>query len=121
VYVLLADDRELFYVGKAGDLRARLKQHASTIPGRREPRLARLYGCVNDVCWEELPDEATAAVREADLIVSLRPPFNAAHVAEGRWNFITGQTANSRPIAEPRSDPELLSTPMGDGVIPAIR
>jgi predicted GIY-YIG superfamily endonuclease len=88
VYVLLAEDRELLYVGKAGDLRARLKQHASATPGRREPRLARLYERVIDVCWEELADEATAAAREADLIVSLRPPFNASHVGEGRWNFV---------------------------------
>jgi excinuclease UvrABC nuclease subunit len=42
VYFLLADDRELLYVGIAGDLRARLKQHAAATPGQREPRLARL-------------------------------------------------------------------------------
>jgi hypothetical protein len=47
-----------------------------------------LYKRVTDVYWEELADEATAAAREADLIVSLRPPFNASHVAEGRWSFI---------------------------------
>jgi len=88
VYFLLADDRELLYVGKASDLRARLNQHASATPGRQEPRLARLYELVGDVRWEELADEATAAAREADLIVSLRPPFNASYVADGRWNFI---------------------------------
>ena len=88
VYFLLAADRELLYVGKAGDLRARLKQHASATPGPREARLTRLYERVADVCWEELGDEASAAAREADLIVSLRPPFNASHVAEGRWNYI---------------------------------
>lgn len=88
VYFLLADDRELLYVGKAGDLRARLHQHASATPGPRELRRVRLYARVADVCWEELADEAAAAVREADLIVALRPPFNAACVAEGRWNFV---------------------------------
>jgi predicted GIY-YIG superfamily endonuclease len=89
VYFLLDDDQELLYVGKAANLRARLAQHAAATPDRREPRLAGLYKRVTDVCWEELADEATAAAREADLIVSLRPPFNASHVAEGRWNFIT--------------------------------
>ncbi len=96
VYFLLADDRELLYVGKAGDLRARLHQHASAALGRRERRLARLYERATGACWEELPDEATAASREADLIVSLRPPFNASHVADGRWNFVI--------VTEPRRD-----------------
>jgi predicted GIY-YIG superfamily endonuclease len=88
VYFLLAHDRELLYVGRAVNLRARLTQHASATPGPREPRRMRLYERVTDVYWEELPDEATAAAREADLIVSLLPPFNASHVSEGRWNFI---------------------------------
>lgn len=88
VYFLLAADRELLYIGKAGNLRARLTRHASATPGQREPRMVRLYELVAEVCWEELADEAAAAAREADLIVSLRPPFNASHIAEGRWNFV---------------------------------
>ena len=98
VYFLLADDRELLYVGKAGDLRARLTQHASAKPGPREIRRALLYERVADVYWEELVDETTAAAREADLIVSLRPPFNASHVAEGRWNFIVVTEAHREAL-----------------------
>ena len=98
VYFFLADDRELLYVGKAGDLRARLTQHASAKPGPREIRRALLYERVADVYWEELVDETTAAAREADLIVSLRPPFNASHVAEGRWNFIVVTEAHQEAL-----------------------
>jgi predicted GIY-YIG superfamily endonuclease len=111
VYFLLGDDRELLYVGKAGDLRARLRQHASAKPGPRERRKALLYERVVDVYWEELPDETTAAAREADLIVSLRPPFNASHVVEGRWNFILVTEAHRGALRF-----ELTESAQGQGV-----
>ncbi len=88
VYFFLDDARELLYVGKASDLRARLRQHAHATPRRGELRLEMLYQRVTEVRWEELRDEVSAAAREADLIVALRPVFNASHTGEGRWNYI---------------------------------
>src|SRR6476646_589641 len=87
VYYFLSADAELLYVGKASSLRNRLRQHARTKPGARGAiRLDVLYQRVTDVRWEELPDEDAAAAREADVIVALRPTFNAAIAGEGRWN-----------------------------------
>jgi hypothetical protein len=92
VYFFLGDDLTLLYVGKAGDLRQRLHQHARPADGRR---LDTLYGAVREIRWEPLPDEPAAAAREADLIVALRPAFNAAVVGDARWAYVVVQSALS--------------------------
>jgi predicted GIY-YIG superfamily endonuclease len=89
VYVMLAADTELLYIGKAGSLRRRLRQHARVRPGGRGYRLDVLYERVAEVRWEELPDEPAAAVREADLILALQPICNAgSHLDESIWNYV---------------------------------
>jgi GIY-YIG catalytic domain len=93
VYFFLGADTDLLYIGKAGSLRRRLQQHAHARPGAREQRLVALYRRVAEVRWERLPDERSAEAREADLIVALRPPFNADVTIAGRWHYL---------VAEPR-------------------
>lgn len=88
VYFFLGADAELLYVGKAGSLRNRLRQHARAKRGSGGRRLDVLYERLTEVRCEELPDEDGAAAREADLIVALRPAFNASHAGEGRWNYV---------------------------------
>jgi hypothetical protein len=88
VYFFLGSDRELLYVGKATSLRQRLRQHARAARRTGETRLAILYQRVAEVRWEPMSDEQSAAAREADFIVALRPRFNASHVDQGRWNYI---------------------------------
>ena len=75
VYLFLGAERDLLYVGKAGDLRQRLNQHAASGPATSH--LHRRYDDVREVRWELAADEEAAAWREADLIDALRPPFNA--------------------------------------------
>lgn len=86
VYYLLDDRAQLLYVGKAANLRRRLHQHARATPSGE--RLAALYARVAEVRWEVLASEEAAEAREADLIVGLRPPFNADNLHAGRWNYI---------------------------------
>jgi hypothetical protein len=69
VYVFLGPRNELLYIGKARDLRRRLADHART--------LSRAVTRTRDVRWVECDDEAEALCLEADLVVSLSPPFNA--------------------------------------------
>jgi hypothetical protein len=78
VYFWLGGDRTLLYVGKAGDLRRRLAQHAR----------AGEQAAVRQVRWEVLADEPAASAREADLIVALRPALNAAVVGDARWAWV---------------------------------
>jgi predicted GIY-YIG superfamily endonuclease len=75
VYLFLDEGDDVLYVGKAGDLRQRLRQHAATVPSMS--RLHQRYDVVRRVVWEITADEEAAAWREADLIFALRPPFNA--------------------------------------------
>jgi hypothetical protein len=89
VYFMLGADTELLYVGKATNLRKRLLQHARTAHTVAELRLKLLYDRTAEVRWELLSDEPAAAAREADVIIALRPRFNASHVDQGRWNYIT--------------------------------
>jgi predicted GIY-YIG superfamily endonuclease len=88
VYLFLGAARELLYIGKAGNLRRRLQQHAKAEPGPREVRRLRTYGDVREVVWEETASEASAAAREADLIVAFAPPGNAAIIGGGRWAYL---------------------------------
>lgn len=82
VYFFLGERGGLLYVGKAGNIRRRLGEHArtSTTTGRRRSR-SRL-DLVRSVRWEECIDEEDAFAREADLIVLLRPRFNGSHTAQ---------------------------------------
>jgi predicted GIY-YIG superfamily endonuclease len=75
VYLFLDDDDAVLYVGMAGDLRQRLRQHAATKSATSG--LHRRYHLVRRVVWETTASEEAAAWREADLIFALRPPFNA--------------------------------------------
>jgi predicted GIY-YIG superfamily endonuclease len=69
VYVLLGPGRELAYVGKAADLRRRLAEHE---------RAGRLRD-VTAAGWEVCASVDDALLREADLIVFLRPSRNRSH------------------------------------------
>ena len=80
VYLLVAEGDRLVYVGKAANLRRRLREHA------RADR--RTFRSIVDVRWEETPDERTALVREADLIVLLKPRGNRAHTGQSKQCYV---------------------------------
>src|SRR5438477_8192851 len=79
VYYLLTKTGRLSYVGKAGNLRRRLGEHA------RDTRWAR----ITDVRWELFSSEATAIAREADVIVALQPARNRAIRSDEFYSFVT--------------------------------
>jgi hypothetical protein len=85
IYCLLGGDGELLYVGKATNIRSRLRQHAA---GTEHLRLSRLYATAREVRWEVAADADAAAAREADAIVALRPRFNAAIAGDGQWHYV---------------------------------
>jgi predicted GIY-YIG superfamily endonuclease len=88
VYFVLGERRGLLYIGKAGNLRRRLQQHARPGAGSSGPRVDALRERVREIRWEEHPDEDSAAAREADLIVALQPALNASIAEEGRWAYV---------------------------------
>lgn len=75
VYLFLDENADVLYVGKAIDLRQRLRQHAAAADPQW--RLHQKYDLVRRVVWEPAGDENAAFWREAELIFALDPPFNA--------------------------------------------
>jgi predicted GIY-YIG superfamily endonuclease len=74
VYFFLDEGGDIIYVGKATDLKARLRQHAAAKYSTY--RLQQKYDLVRRVRWERTADEEAALWREADLIFALQPPYN---------------------------------------------
>jgi hypothetical protein len=100
VYFFLDVRTELLYVGKATNLRKRLRQHVGSQARATGARLRAMYTRVADVRWVVTADEAGAATREADLIVALQPVFNAAYTDQARWVFISCRLGDHRAAAE---------------------
>jgi predicted GIY-YIG superfamily endonuclease len=96
-YFLLGDDNELLYVGKASNLRRRLRDHARAPQEEGYVRLRDTYASVREVRWIERTSEAAALALEADVLVCLEPPANAAIKQEGKWAYIavTGLDADA--------------------------
>ena len=69
-----AHDRVL-YVGRARDLRVRLRSYFGT--GRQRPSVEAALGAVERIEWRVLGSELEAALAELRLIRELQPPANA--------------------------------------------
>lgn len=79
VYQMFDEADRLIYVGKAGDLRARLNSYRRTRNQSR--KTIRLIHSARAIRWEICPSEAEARLRENELIRTHRPKFNRA----GTW------------------------------------
>jgi DNA polymerase-3 subunit epsilon len=75
VYLFRDARRQVLYVGRARDLRARLRSYFSG--GRQRPAVEAALGALEQVEWRETGSELEAALQEHALIRELRPPANA--------------------------------------------
>jgi DNA polymerase III epsilon subunit family exonuclease len=75
VYLFRDRNGTVLYVGKARDLRARLRSYFAG--DRQRPAVEAALGALADVEWRELGSELEAALEELRLIRELRPPANA--------------------------------------------
>lgn len=73
VYRFLDEADRVLYVGKAGDLRTRLRRYFGQDERRRMDAMVREAARVE---WDVTPTELEAAVREVRTLVALRPRFN---------------------------------------------
>jgi predicted GIY-YIG superfamily endonuclease len=73
VYVLRDDRGRALYVGKANNLRRRLRTHFS---GHRWRKLPAQFVRAADAEWREVGSELEALLREAALIAELQPAVN---------------------------------------------
>jgi DNA polymerase III epsilon subunit family exonuclease len=86
--VYLFRDRfgRVLYVGKARDLRARLRSYFGG--GRQRPSVEAALGAAERIEWRVHGSELSAALEEVRLIRELRPPANARRPAPERYVYL---------------------------------
>src|SRR6266513_1106571 len=101
VYLFRDRHEQVLYVGRARDLRARLRSYFRS--ERQRPAVEAALGAVERIEWRPLGSELEAALEELRLIRELRPPANARVARPGRhvWLRRRGDdvVASTRPTA----------------------
>jgi len=101
--VYLFHDRNgvVLYVGKARDLRARLRSYFAG--GRQRPSVEAALGALERVEWRRLGSELEAALEELRLIRELRPPANARGGRPERYVYLARKGDRWTVVSEPGS------------------
>jgi predicted GIY-YIG superfamily endonuclease len=81
VYLMRDAADVILYIGKAKNLRKRLRSYRVANPDRMPRRHLRLLRTVARIELQECEDEPTALARESELLRTVRPKFNRA----GTW------------------------------------
>lgn len=98
VYYFVAKDGTVLYVGKAKNLRARVRTYFNGGDGRR--KIGRLVREVANVEYRETETELHALILEAREIKRLLPRFNSAGRGDRPGWFIKLDTREAYPVPE---------------------
>ncbi|MFO7572562.1 MAG: exonuclease domain-containing protein [Gaiellaceae bacterium] len=99
VYLFRDRNETVLYVGKARDLRARLRSYFSG--GRQRPPVEAALGALARVEWRELGSELEAALEELRLIRELRPPANARGTRPDRAVYLERGDERWKVVSRP--------------------
>jgi DNA polymerase III epsilon subunit family exonuclease len=86
VYLFRDRHEQVLYVGRARDLRARLRSYFRS--ERQRPAVEAALGAVERIEWRLLGSELEAGLEELRLIRELRPPANARSVRPDRYVYL---------------------------------
>jgi DNA polymerase III epsilon subunit family exonuclease len=86
VYLFRDANDQVLYVGKARDLRARLRSYFRS--ERQRPAVEAALAALDRVEWRVLGSELEASLEELRLIRELRPPANARSVRPDRYLYL---------------------------------
>ncbi|HET7136792.1 MAG TPA: exonuclease domain-containing protein [Gaiellaceae bacterium] len=86
VYLFRDAHDQVLYVGRARDLRARLRSYFRS--ERQRPAVEAALGALERVEWRVLGSEVEAALEELRLIRELRPPANARSARPDRYVYL---------------------------------
>lgn len=99
VYLFRDRHGTVLYVGKARDLRARLRAYFAG--ARQRPAVEAALGALARVEWHELGSELEAALEELRLLRELRPPANARGTAPERAVYLERSAERWRVTSRP--------------------
>lgn len=107
VYRMFDAKDRLLYIGKAKNLRRRVSSYFTNSSGHSD-KVLDLVRNVREVTYDETGSELEAALREAELIYALKPPYNRLSKHLPRVAFLKLTVNNSYPrlgiSAKPGSD-----------------
>ena len=86
VYLFRDRHEQVLYVGRARDLRARLRSYFRT--ERQRPAVEAALGALVRVEWRVLGSELEAGLEELRLLRELRPPANARSTRPDRYVYL---------------------------------
>ena len=86
VYLFHDRNGQVLYVGRARDLRARLRSYFQT--DRQRPAVEAALGAVERIEWRVLGSELEAALEELRLLRELRPAANARSTRPDRYVYL---------------------------------
>jgi DNA polymerase III epsilon subunit family exonuclease len=86
VYLFRDRHDQVLYVGRARDLRARLRSYFRT--DRQRPAVEGALGALERIEWRVTGSELEAALEEIRLIRELRPPANARGAGVDRYVYL---------------------------------
>jgi DNA polymerase III epsilon subunit family exonuclease len=86
VYLFRDAHDQVLYVGRARDLRQRLRSYFRS--DRQRPAVEAALGALERIEWRVLGSELEAALEELRLIRELRPPANARSVRPDRYVYL---------------------------------
>jgi len=88
VYRFYGDDGEVIYVGKAVNLRNRLRQYRLAKRRRRDWKMRSIVHAATRLEWEVAVDALAASVKEVELIQQLRPRGNVVSAYAFMYPFV---------------------------------
>jgi DNA polymerase III subunit epsilon len=86
VYLFRDAHDQVLYVGRARDLRARLRSYFRS--DRQRPAVEAALGALDRIEWRVTGSELEAALQELRLIRELRPPANARSARPDRYAYL---------------------------------
>ena len=99
VYLFRDRNDQVLYVGRARDLRARLRSYFRS--ERLRPAVEAAVGALHRIEWRVTGSELEAGLEELRLIRELRPPANARSARPDRYTYLRrwghGVVCSSRP------------------------
>lgn len=96
VYIMRSSDERVLYVGKAKDLRARIRSYYSQPLGYTR-KMDGLLQSIHQIETVETGSELSALLLEAQLIARYRPQFNRQMRTSDNYPYIRVETTNPWP------------------------